>query len=112
MTLKRHRSSYGRWLGWLAAAGPARSGRAAPGARATPERVRAYVADLQALNAPAGVLVRLQSLAVVLGWLAPERDPDLAAADPGPAGRPAARPVRDKRSRCAAPTSWWPSASS
>lgn len=73
VTLKRHAASYGRWLGFLERCGrldPA----AAPSDRATPERVRAYIAELQALNASGTVLVRLRSLVVVLGWLAPDRD--------------------------------------
>jgi integrase len=96
-TLDRHCRSYGRWLGWLQRHGrldPAQP----PGARATAEAVAAYVAELQALTASQSVLVRLQSLAVVLRWLDPETE------------RPwlrrvlarlhaMARPVRDKRAR-------------
>ena len=73
VTLKRHRASYGRWLGFLTRQGwldPAEE----PGMRATAERIRGYVGELQELNAPGTVLVRLQSLAVVLGWLAPDLD--------------------------------------
>jgi integrase len=66
-TLRRHRASYGRWLAWLAAAGRL-DPDAPPGARATPEAVGGYVAELQGLNAPGTVLVRLQSLGVVLRW--------------------------------------------
>jgi site-specific recombinase XerC len=72
-TLRRHRASYGRWLAFLVAQGQLDPGEA-PGARATPERVRAYIAELQAVNASGTALVRLQSLAVVLGWLAPTQD--------------------------------------
>ena len=96
-TLLRHRASYGRWLSWLRAQGrldPA----SMPGERATRENIRGYVAALQAVNASGTVLVRLQSLAVVLRWMAPAQDwawlqPLLA--------RLAARatPVRDKRAR-------------
>ena len=53
---------------------PARAG-CPPGARATPEAIAGYVAALQAQNAPQSVLVRLQSLAVVLGWLDPDEAP-------------------------------------
>lgn len=96
-TLLRHRASYGRWLSWLRAQGhldPA----SMPGERATRESIRGYVAALQAVNASGTVLVRLQSLAVVLRWMAPAQDwawlqPLLA--------RLAARatPIRDKRAR-------------
>src|SRR3954468_22792201 len=64
VTRKRHVASYGRWLGFLARKSwldPA----AEPGERATPGRIQAYIVELQSLNAPATVLVRLQSLAVV-----------------------------------------------
>ncbi len=73
LTLHRHRCSYGRWLGFLERAGrldPAVS----PGARASRAAVEAYIAELEALNAPQTVVVRLQSLSVVLRWLAPEVD--------------------------------------
>jgi site-specific recombinase XerC len=72
-TLRRHRCSYGRWLGFLQ-----RTGRldpaASPGTRASREAIEAYIAELAALNAPQTVVVRLQSLSVVLRWLAPEVD--------------------------------------
>ena len=97
LTRHRHRQSYGRWLGWLA-----RSGRLVPeasaGARGSREAILGYIGELQALNAPGTVLVRLQSLAVMLRWLAPERDwrwlrPLLGRLEA------MARPVRDKRCR-------------
>jgi len=96
-TLRRHRSSYGRFLAWLAEQGLLDPDLSA-GARATPATLAAYVAELQARNASGTVLVRLQSLAVVLRWLAPEEPRPwltrilarLAAV---------AQPVRDKRSR-------------
>jgi integrase/recombinase XerD len=72
-TLRRHQASYGRWLAFLEDSGQLDPGEA-PGARATPERVRAYIAALQAVNAPGTVLVRLQSLRTVLGWVAPDHD--------------------------------------
>jgi site-specific recombinase XerD len=97
LTLERHRCSYGRWLGFLQRAGrldPA----ASPGARAGRAAVEAYIAELETLNAPQTVVVRLQSLSVVLRWLAPDVDwawlrrlvVRLEAR---------ARPVRDKRAR-------------
>ena len=96
-TLRRHRSSYGRFLAWLADHGLLDPDLSA-GDRATPAAVAAYVAHLQARNASGTVLVRLQSLAVVLRWLTPEQARPwlkrmlarLAAL---------AQPVRDKRSR-------------
>jgi hypothetical protein len=96
-TLLRHRASYGRWSSWLRAQGrldPA----SMPGERATRENIRGYVAALQAVNASGTVLVRLQSLAVVLRWVAPAQD--WAWLQPL-LGRLAARatPVRDKRAR-------------
>ena len=97
-TLQRHRTSYGRWLCWLQQEGRLEPD-APPGARATPEAVTGYVAELQAQNAPQSVLVRLQSLAVVLGWLDPDEAPKpwlrriLARLEA------TAKPVRDKRSR-------------
>ena len=96
-TLDRHRSSYGRWLGFLERrAGSIRQPR--PAARASREAIAAYIAELEALNAPQTVVVRMQSLSVVLRWLAPEEDwawlrrlvVRLEAR---------ARPVRDKRAR-------------
>ncbi len=69
-----------------------------PGERATRASIGDYIAALQAQNASGTVLVRLQSLAVVLRWLAPEQDwswlqPYLS--------RLAVRvvPARDKRAR-------------
>jgi integrase/recombinase XerD len=97
LTLHRHRCSYGRWLGFLERKGeldPA----ASPGARASREAIEAYIAELEALNAPQTVVVRLQSLSVVLRWLGPQIDwawlrrlvIRLEAR---------ARPARDKRAR-------------
>ena len=96
-TLRRHCASYGRWLSWLREQG--RLGPASlPGERATRVSIGDYIAALQAQNASGTVLVRLQSLAVVLSWLAPEQDwswlqPYLS--------RLAVRvvPARDKRAR-------------
>jgi integrase len=73
LTLRRHHRSYGRWLGFLE-----RTGRldpaASPGARANRETIGAYIAELEDLNAPQTVIVRMQSLSVVLRWLAPDVD--------------------------------------
>ena len=96
-TLLRHRASYGRWLGWLRTQGrldPA----SMPGERATRENLRGYVVALRAANAPGTVLVRLQSLAVVLRWMAPERDWAWLRRLLARLGA-RATPVRDKRAR-------------
>ena len=96
-TLRRHRGSYGRFLAWLADQGLLDPDLPA-GDRATPAAVAAYVAELQARNASGTVLVRLQSLAVVLRWLAPEQErPWLKRILARLAAM--AQPVRDKRSR-------------
>jgi len=84
LTLHRHRCSYGRWLGFLERRGrldPA----ASPDARASRAAVEAYIAELEALNAPQTVVVRLQSLSVVLRWLASRAGLGLAAAPRHPA---------------------------
>jgi hypothetical protein len=73
LTLHRHRCSYSRWLGFLERRGeldPA----APPGARASRAAVETYIAELETLNAPQTVVVRLQSLSVVLRWLAQDVD--------------------------------------
>lgn len=101
LTRRRHAQSYGRWLGWLE-----RTGRldptASPGARGSREAILGYIAELQALNASGTVLVRLQSLAAMLRWLAPGKDwswlrPVLARLEA------MARPIRDKRPRLQSP---------
>lgn len=96
-TLRRHRASYGRWLAWLVGQGLL-DPDLPPGLRATPAAVAAYVTALQACNASGTVLVRLQSLAVVLRWLAPGHEwpwlPRILARLAA-----VAQPLRDKRSR-------------
>ena len=94
LTLHRHRCSYGRWLGFLERAGRL-DPTASPDARASRAAVEAYIAEREALNAPQTVVVRLQSLSVVLRWLAPAVDwpeaPDVAprlAAPESSAGHP------------------------
>ena len=84
-TLRRHRSSYGRWLAWLA-----EQGRLDPdlpaGARATPAAVAAYVAELQAHNASGTVLVRAAEPGRGPALVGARAGAALAAAHPGPAG--------------------------
>ena len=90
-------ASYGRWLGFLTRqAGSTRRGARGPRDAGTDPGLCRRAASV---NAPGTVLVRLQSLAVVLGWLAPDLDwswlrPIMLArlARPGP-------PVRDKDAR-------------
>ena len=61
-TLRRHRASYGRWLAWLAATGPARPGPAGR-ERAPPLRRSPPMSPTsRQRNASGTVLVRLQSL--------------------------------------------------
>ena len=96
-TLRRHHASYGRFLAFLADQDLLDPDLPA-GDRATPAAVAAYVADLQARNASGTVLVRLQSLAVVLRWLTPEQErPWLKRILARLVAQ--AQPVRDKRSR-------------
>jgi site-specific recombinase XerD len=64
---------YGRWISWLAENG-ALDPHSSPGERVEPDRVRAYVDALRAINAPATVLSRIQELYLALTVIAPERD--------------------------------------
>jgi integrase/recombinase XerD len=64
---------YGRWMAWL-------DGRdllddqVLPGDRITPDRVRAYVADLETENASGTVIARLIELKIMADIMAPARD--------------------------------------
>jgi integrase/recombinase XerD len=90
---------YGRWLGWLAAAGRL-DPEAAPAARVTREAVQAYVAALRLVNAPQTVLNRIADLATVLRWLAPEHDGSwLRAIQARLRGRVGTAPQDHKRTR-------------
>ena len=96
-SLRKHAAGYGRWLTWLGEAARIEEEHD-PAARATPQRVAAFIAALRQLNAPRTVLSRVTDLATVLGWFAPERDWGwlnriLARL------RGRVRPVRDKRTR-------------
>jgi integrase/recombinase XerD len=64
---------YGRWLAWLDGKGWL-DNRVAPGDRITPDRVRTYVADLEAENASGTVVARLIELKVMAGVMDPGRD--------------------------------------
>lgn len=61
MSNRKTQKGYGRWLAWLKCRGLLDM-EPTPGARITPERVRAYVADLSAINGSATILSRLQEL--------------------------------------------------
>jgi integrase/recombinase XerD len=64
---------YGRWLAWLDAKGLL-DDHVAPGNRITPDRVRAYVVDLEAENATGTVIARLIELKVMAAIMEPGRD--------------------------------------
>jgi hypothetical protein len=95
-TRKSVQDAYGRWLtflernGWLDL-------DAAPGERLTPERLRAFIAELQATAAPMTVRNRIRDLAEAQRVMAPEADlsylrralAKLKARAPGPQQAPA-----------------------
>jgi integrase/recombinase XerD len=64
---------YGRWLAWLDSRGLL-DVQVAPGDRITPDRVRAYVGDLEAQNASGTVIARLTELKVMAAIMDPGRD--------------------------------------
>jgi integrase len=64
---------YGRWLAWLDGKSQF-DNQIAPGDRITPDRVRAYVADLDAENASGTVIARLIELKVMADVMDPGRD--------------------------------------
>jgi site-specific recombinase XerD len=64
---------YGRWLVWLDRRGLL-DDQTAPADRITPERVRAYVADLEAENASATVIARIIELKVMSSIMDPDHD--------------------------------------
>jgi integrase len=64
---------YGRWMAWLDGRGLL-DHRVAPGDRITPDRVRAYVADLETENASGTVIGRLIELKIMATIMAPARD--------------------------------------
>jgi integrase len=70
---RKTRLGYGHWLDWLQEHGFL-DPDAAPAARVTHERVRAYTSDLQQFVSAFTVQGRLQELADGLRALAPERD--------------------------------------
>jgi hypothetical protein len=64
---------YGRWLAWLDTRGLL-YGQVVPGDRIIPDRVRTYVADLEAENASGTVIARLIELEVMAAIMDPRRD--------------------------------------
>jgi integrase/recombinase XerD len=64
---------YGRWLAWLDARGLL-DDQAVPGDRITRDRVRTYVADLEAENASGTVIARIIELKVTAAIMDPGRD--------------------------------------
>jgi integrase/recombinase XerD len=64
---------YGRWLTWLQTRGLL-DPRVDPSERVTAERVRDYVVELRALNAPYTVLARVQEIYQAIRAMTPERD--------------------------------------
>ena len=103
VTLKRHAASYGRWLGFL----ESRSWldpSAAPGDRASPERVRAYVAELQASTLPAPCWSGCKALRLCsAGWRRIRTGPGCDPCSLGSA--PGSVPSVTRTPACAAATS-------
>ena len=96
-TRKSGQDAYGRWLtflernGWL-------EPDATPGERLTPDRLRAFIAELQATVAPMTVRNRIRDLAEALRVMAPEADlPYLRRVRARLKAR--AKPLRSKRAQ-------------
>jgi integrase/recombinase XerD len=64
---------YGRWISWLAE-NQQLDPHSSPDERVEPQRVKAYVDALRAINAPATVLSRIQELYLALTVMSPEHD--------------------------------------
>jgi integrase/recombinase XerD len=94
-------NGYGRWITWLDERGEL-DPLAAPEARITHERVKAFAADLRAATAAYSVQTRLQQLGNALRAMAPAGDWQwiLRAAD---RIRSKAKSVRNKRARLQSP---------
>ena len=71
-TVLKIQKGYGRWLTWFSANGYLAF--SAPAERVTRANVAAYVASLQALNAPYTVLTRVQELYQAMSAMLPEED--------------------------------------
>lgn len=72
-TREKHRKGYGRWLTFLARSGRLEANQP-PGARVTPEAVRAYLEELQAALAPGTICGRLAELLAAVRAMEPDRD--------------------------------------
>ena len=98
-TRKTVQDAYGRWLTFLERNGWVET-NASPGQRLTPDRLRAFVAELQETVAPNTLRNRITNLAEALRVMAPEFDfPYLRRARARLKAR--ARPVRNKRAQMA-----------
>ena len=96
-TRKSVQDAYGRWLTFLGRNGGLDPG-ASPAERLTPDRLRAFIAELQATVAPLTVRNRVRDLAEALRVMAPEADLSyLGRARARLKAR--ARPVRNKRAQ-------------
>jgi integrase/recombinase XerD len=99
-TRKTVQDAYGRWLTFLERNGWVETNDASPGERLTPDRLRAFVAELQETVAPNTLRNRITNLAEALRVMAPEFDfPYLRRARACLKAR--ARPVRNKRAQMA-----------
>jgi site-specific recombinase XerD len=96
-TVRKNMSGYGRWLTWLDLCGVL-DRDAEPAGRVTPERIAAYVGDLQARNAPNTVIARLAELRNMLRVMTPDRDWSWIGKIESKVRR-GAQPVRDKQAR-------------
>jgi len=70
---RRVEHGYGRWLTFLASQGLLAAG-AAPHQRPSRDRVRTYIDELKAVNAPLTVVGRIEGLAYALRAMAPQDD--------------------------------------
>lgn len=98
-TRKSVQDAYGRWLTFLALRGHLEPD-ATPGARLTPDRLRAYIAELQAAVAPLTVRNRVRDLAEALRVMAPAVDLSYLRRARGRL-KARAQPVRSKRAQLA-----------
>ena len=73
VTNRKVEQDYGRWLTWCFRREVLLL-TTAPADRITPERVKAYVADMAEVNATGTILVRLQALYEIANVFDPERD--------------------------------------
>ena len=72
-TNRKLAKNYGRWLTWLCRQGLL-DAPVSPADRITPERVKAFVADMARINATGTILARLQALYEMAKVVGPDRD--------------------------------------